>query len=64
MIDPGRWLFDPHANVEFGKVKVCSRFVDFLGTNIACGIIRLPIDLMVWFLMFYLGYRFGGLIFG
>ncbi len=60
-----RWrLFEPHANLEFGKVKVYSRFTQFIGSNIASAIIRLPVDLMFWLLVFYLGHRFGARFFG
>jgi hypothetical protein len=61
--DKRRWLFEPHANVEFGKVKVYSRFAQFFGSNIACAVIRLPLDLTVWLLVFYLGHRFGAYLF-
>jgi hypothetical protein len=64
MRDRSRWLFEPHANVEFGEVKVCSRFAQFLGSNVASALIRLPIDLILWLLTFYLGHRFGGHFFG
>jgi hypothetical protein len=64
MKDQTVWLFQPHRNVEFGKTRAYSRFANFVATNIACGIIRLPVDLSIWLAVFYLGHRFGGLIFG
>jgi hypothetical protein len=64
MKDKRRWLFEPHANLEFGEIKVYSRFWQFLGSNVACAVIRLPLDMIVWTFVFYLGHRFGVMIFG
>lgn len=57
------WLFEPHANVEFGELKVCNRFSHFLASNIASAVIRLPLDLVIWVILFYLGHRIGGAFF-
>jgi hypothetical protein len=64
MRDRSRWLFEPYVNAEFGEVNVYSRFTQFLGSNVASALIRLPIDLILWLLAFYLGHRFGGSFFG
>jgi hypothetical protein len=51
--------FIPHVNIEFGEVKIYSPAVKFLTSLIAISIMRLPLDILIWIFIFYIGYILG-----
>jgi hypothetical protein len=54
-----QYLFEPHENTEFGKVRVYSRFRGFVARLIAISIIRFPLDATLWAVIFGLGVLVG-----
>jgi hypothetical protein len=62
--EPRKWLFAPHRNTLYGETRVYSRFEGFVGDMIAGSVIRLPFDLLLWAVIFYLGHLFGATFLG